>query len=214
MKLLLPQHGIPANVTFAPAAAPPSIRVLAFDPGSTKMGWALICYDLEQCSAIVPKHGLLTGQHLLKERKELQHKFSKAFIILEVYYHIFCRLIETHRPDFVVTEGAFYYRFVQAYASLTLVIHTLRRACHDTLGRDLHEVAPMETKKLVTGISMADKDQIKAALLARANLTIDDTEDAPLAEMSEHEYDAVGHGLTFIARADPYLLLAQAIAKK
>lgn len=182
------------------------ITVLAFDPGIGMMGWCVIQFDLSDGTTKVVAKGLLTGQHLLKERKELQNKFSKSFIILEVYYEIFCQLIEDHKPDFVVTEGAFYHKFAQTYASLSLVIHTLRRACRIKLGIDLYEVAPMETKKEITGNHMADKNQIKQALLTRPGLTIKESPTASLDDVSEHEYDAIGHGLTFISKDLPTVL--------
>lgn len=186
------------------------VRTLAVDPGSGALGWALICYNTTTGTAVVTHRGTLTGQRVLKERKVMQEKFSKAFIILDVYYSIFCQLMDEHQPHYVVSEGAFYHKFAQTYASLTLVIHTLRRACHAKLGTDLYEVAPMETKKLITGKSMADKSQIKAALLAMTNLVIVDSKAAPLEDVTEHEFDAIGHGLTFIARDLPTLLLSAA----
>lgn len=185
------------------------IRILAIDPGVTVLGWALLCYDLVDGNTVVSEHSVLTGQRLLKERKAMQDRFSKSFIVLEVYYQLFCQLIEEHRPDYVVSEGAFYHRFAHTYASLTLVIHTLRRACHDKLGCDIYEVAPMETKKTVTGNNMADKSQIKSALQTRQGLTILETVETPLEEISEHEYDAIGHGLAFIAKELPTVLASQ-----
>jgi len=162
------------------------IRVLAFDPGITSMGWSLLAYDLTTGKAAVLARGTLTGQHLLKERKDMQNKFSKAFIILEVYYEIFCRMLRDYQPQHVVAEGAFHHKFAQTYASLKLVLHTLRRACWDVLGFDLYEIAPMETKKLIAGNHMADKTLIF------------ESDEQPLDNMTEHEYDATGHGLTFI----------------
>ena len=183
-----------------------TIQVLAFDPGVGMMGWCHIQFDLSDGTSVVLRRGLITGQHLLKERKELQNKFSKSFIILEVFFEIFCQLIDECKPDYVVTEGAFYHKFAQTYASLSLVIHTLRRACRIKLGCDLYEVAPMETKKAITGNHMADKNQIKQSLMTRPGLTIKESPTAPLEDVSEHEYDAIGHGLTFIAKDLPTVL--------
>lgn len=188
----------------------PTIRVLAIDPGSGSTGYAVLDYDLNTGHTTVLHHGVWTGARLIKERKEMQTKFSKSFIILDVYYHLFSQMMRTHQPQYVVSEGAFYHRFAQTYASLTLVIHTLRRACHDILDSDIYEVAPMETKKEVAGNHMADKVQIKDALLSRAQLTIVSEATIAIDDLSEHAYDAIAHGLTFITRELPTVLATQA----
>ncbi len=171
-------------------------RILAFDPGSTMMGWCVIDYDNTLHRFNILHHETITGTQLLKQRKTMQAKFTKSFIVLDVYYDIFCQLITTYQPNYIVTEGAFYHRFVQAYASLTLVIHTLRRACWVLQCDNIHEVAPMETKKTITGNSMADKTLIKTCILAMPE--IDNLTDVD--DISEHEFDAIAHGITFIRK--------------
>lgn len=192
------------------AVAKPVIRVLAFDPGIGEMGWALLHYQTATGKVHVAKHGTLVGAKLIKDKKEQWAKFSKSFVTLDAYYCTAVEMLREYEPDEVVVEGAFYHKFAQTFASLTLVIHTLRRACRDVLGKNLHEVAPQETKKTVSGYATADKAKMREAVLTHPDLVIKDSKQYPIAEASEHAIDAIAHGTTFILKTLLTMLVAEA----
>ncbi len=172
-----------------------SVTILAIDPGLGRTGWAVIQYDPATGITRVIATGTLKGDVLFRRRKEIKHLFSKSFCTLDAYEEEFCEMLQKYMPDYVACEGAFYHKFPQAVISLTLMIHVLQRACYAVLKRDFYKIAPMQTKKSVTGSGNADKDVIKAFLLKDV-LVIFEPEFDPDA-LSEHEYDAVAHAVCF-----------------
>lgn len=182
------------------------VRVLAFDPAITDMGWAYILYDTEKKVYVVQETGIIQGSKLTSGMKLYEKRFQKAFMTAMKMYDVIVGLIFKFRPHYIASEGAFYSKFPQAWASLSIVIHTLRRAWYytiesslteavtTTMGDDVYLVAPMETKKIITGKGQADKDQIKAGILKFKNLFI---KSPNKTKLTEHEYDAIGHGVTF-----------------
>lgn len=182
------------------------LRILAFDPAITDMGWAYILFDTEKKIYVVQESGVIHGNKLTAGMQTYQKRFQKSFMTSMKMYDAVVDLIFKFRPQYIASEGAFYSKYPQAWASLSIVIHTLRRAWYytieaslteavnKTMGDDVYLVAPMETKKIITGKGMADKDQMKAGVLAYKNLYIKSPNKKNLAE---HEYDAIGHGVTF-----------------
>lgn len=181
-----------------------TVRILAFDPGITEMGWSVVDFEPLTGKSHVVAAGTLHGQKLVKTDKELKAYFQKPFCVLMAYQKICMDLIRKYKPAHVVSESAFNFRFPQVLVSLTLVIHTIRCAAKDIMMRDIHTVAPMETKKEVAGYHMADKEQIKSSIIAYEGLTF--AEGIDKKEMTEHEYDATGHAICFAKRYLPDIL--------
>lgn len=171
------------------------MRVLSFDPGIDFMGWSVI--DVSETDEVcrVVACGTLLGKDYYKEHPmPLRKKFKRPFIILQSYKKVFRDLISEYKPDAVVSEGAFAHTFIAAAFSLITIIHVLRQACFDVTEKDIHIVAPMQTKVTLTGKSMADKDLIKASVHAHKDIILPkDT-----SGLSEHSYDAIGHGYCYI----------------
>lgn len=168
------------------------------------MGWCVMDYDPAHQTYVVIKTGTLNGHKLIKFEKDIKDHFSKSFCILSAYLKSCRDLITTYKPQYVVSEGAFHSKFPQTLIALTLIIHTIRTACRDVTGRDIFVVAPMETKKEVANHHMADKELIKKSVLKFPSLRFS-SELVP-DDMSEHEFDAVAHGICFIRRCLPNVL--------
>lgn len=174
------------------------IRILSFDPAITKMGWAVSDYSTETDIDHVVKYGLIKGDVVIKEiKKTMMPEFSKQYTILTAYRDLLCMMIREFSPDYVVTEGAFAHRFPRAYASLTLVIDRIRQAAHETLHCDIYQIPPTEIKSIVTGSGIASKDDIRASILGNEKIVFKQSKQNPIAEASEHEFDAIGAGYSF-----------------
>ncbi len=174
---------------------PASITILAIDPGFGRTGWAVVNYDPNSKTTVVIATGTLSGDVLFRRRKEIKHLFSKSFCTLDAYEEEFSEMMQKYMPDYVACEGAFYHKFPAAIISLTLMIHVLQRASYAVLKRDIHKVAPMQTKKSVSGSGNADKDLIKASLLKDPSVVFGSNSHPD--SLSEHEYDAVAHAVCF-----------------
>lgn len=175
------------------------IRVMAFDPAASEMGCCVLDYYPETDNTVVVATMTIHGRKLLKNYKNLRSEFSDAFCIQSAYYYLILEtLLPEYTPTYIVSEGAFHHKFVATMVSLTLVINAIRQAARDWYGRDVNIVAPMETKKLIAKNHMAKKDEIKEAVLKTPNLIFDQTLDHVREMLSEHEYDAIAHGYTFI----------------
>lgn len=184
-----------------------TIRILSFDPGVGQMGWAVTDYDCTTGRSHVLKYGLIKGDQVAKElRKIMLPEFSKQYTVLCAIRDTVKLLMSEYRPDYVVSEGPFAHRFVQAYASLKLVVDRLRQASHEVLNKNTYEVQPTEVKLLIFGKGTANKDEVKAGVLKCKDMTIKASKVNPIEHASEHEIDAIAVGYCFVKRTLPSIL--------
>ena len=189
----------------------PRIRILAFDPAAGEMGWAVIDVDTTTLTKTVFRYGTLRGSQLIRDHKELLQLFPKNFIIMDIIRVCVGSMIREYRPNYVVYESAFVHKFPQAYASLVLVIHSIRQACKTELGRDAASIAPMETKKAIANDHMATKDLIRQKIMRSPTIVIKPTKQNNIADANEHEIDAIAHGCAWTDLRLPTLLMSGAI---
>lgn len=183
------------------------LRILAFDPASGTMGWAVLEYDVKKKRTTVTHHGLVEGEKAAKElRKTMLAEFGRQYTTLCAIRDVLKSLITTVNPDYVTSEGPFAHRFVQAYASLKLVVDRIRQASHEILNQTTHEIQPTEVKADAAGSGTAKKEEVKAGLLAKKDLLFTASTRKSVKDASEHEIDAIGVGYAFIKRRLPALL--------
>lgn len=182
------------------------IRILSFDPGSQFTGYAILDYHIDTGNVHIVTMQTLSGDRLARQYKHtLLPIFGKPFTILDAYYNKFSAIINEYKPKYVISENAFSHLYVSAYASLILVIHTLRRATKDTLGIDVILYQPKEVKRAVTNSGSADKSDMKVSISKNENITAENKHE--LMEMAtDHAIDAVGVGYTFIKLSLPSLI--------
>lgn len=181
-------------------ASLPTIRVLAFDPAATEMGIAVIDHNCITGVSMVQWVETLKGPSLLKYFKHMRPHFSNSFCIQTAYYHYVLEdLLPSWKPDVVVSESAFVGRFPAAMISLAHVIGSIRRAVCAWCNRDIVLIAPTETKSVIANSGRAGKEDIASAIMRNSKIQF-----APgvgnYEFLTEHEYDAIGHGHTFCVR--------------
>lgn len=126
--------------------------ILGIDPGSTVMGYGLIC-----------EHGKkpeLIGLGTLELGKIKDH-----FIRLRRIFEYTIQLIDRFHPDELAIEAPFYGKNIQSMLKLGRAQGV---AISAALSRDLpiFEYAPRKIKMAITGVGSASKEQV-AALLER-----------------------------------------------
>jgi Holliday junction resolvasome RuvABC endonuclease subunit len=170
--------------------------VLAFDPGISYMGWAVLRCDTDNKDITHIASGTIVGTiEYSKEEKDLRRAFKRSFVTLIAYEKAIEELIKLYTPDIVVSEGAFYHKFLNTFASLTLIIHVIRRISCCLIKRDIGIISPAESKNVLTKKSCATKEDMTDALLSLDNfnhLSRDTT--------TEHEVDACAHALAYIKK--------------
>lgn len=176
-------------------------RIMSFDPAISDMGVCVAEFDIEKRTFTILFTKTVSGPKFLKYYKHLRKEFKDAFCVLTALKkYLTEELIPEWKPDYIVTEGAFYHKFVATLISLTLVNDAIRNAARDTIGRDIYVVAPMKTKKSVAARGdVKGKEIIKLAITSHPMILPDNRGIGLWDELSEHEYDAIGHGFSFCA---------------
>ena len=130
------------------ASAEARVRILGIDPGSTVTGFGV----LERAGARV--------QHVAHGTVRQARNASLAERLARLQAAL-AGLIATHRPDVAVVERV----FVAASPRAALVLGHARGvalAAIGSAGLPLHEYAPSQIKRAVTGSGSADKRQVQA----------------------------------------------------
>lgn len=183
------------------------LRIMACDPGLANFGWSVIDYNLTTNVKTVLKYGTITGKSLIKAQKDLLPYFEKRHLILWELEPCLIALIREYEPHYIVSEAAFSHQFPQSYAALMLVIHTLRTAAKNTIGRDIHLIAPRESKKAVSDDGTSDKLAVRDAILANPTIIIRPDRHIPLEDaLSEHACDSIAAGIAFIQNQLPSVI--------
>lgn len=184
-------------------------RVLAFDPAISLAGFAIVDYDDDKNTFTVPYYGVINGDTFFSRKDPLTKEFSRSFCILEKYELHIKDMVNLYKPDLIVCESAFAYKFVAALISLTLVIHTIRRASRYELGKDISTLAPQEVKRLLADYriertkikGIKTKDLTASVVLTHPNIQIVENEQYPLnEEIPSHITDAIGIGVSYFLR--------------
>jgi Holliday junction resolvasome RuvABC endonuclease subunit len=172
-------------------------RIFAVDPATGKSGWAVLdIVSLHPLEINIVKTGQLDGDKLFRLRKEMALIFGRQFSVLDALFSAYCELITEHNPNCVVSEGAFGYNHMSAYIAISMAIYELRRAAHVTINQDVIQIPPTISKKSATGSGGADKDLMRLAYQTSEFLKGIVADDL----ISEHEIDAIWHGVGFIMR--------------
>jgi crossover junction endodeoxyribonuclease RuvC len=126
--------------------------ILGIDPGTTVMGYGLIC-DHARKPELINLGALELG------------KIKDHFIRLRKIFEFTIQLIDRFHPDELAIEAPFYGKNIQSMLKLGRAQGV---AISAALSRDLpiFEYAPRKIKMAITGVGSASKEQV-AALLER-----------------------------------------------
>lgn len=201
-----------------PNKNPNNIRIVAIDPSTTAMGISVLDYDKSLMKTTLQRSLTLYGAKLLKDPEllKLSILFNKQFSTLTgIHLYLLNNIFRVYKPQYIVVESAFCHRaFINAFASLTLTIHEIKRAAMLYYNKDIYLVAPKVVKKEISLNHEASKDDMKDAILHRKDLNITINEKyIDINKMTQHEFDSASHGLCFIRLMLPSILLVNDIVQ-
>lgn len=151
------------------------MKILGVDPGTIKAGYGII---EEQKGAF---HSCAFGTIRLQKFATLPEK-------LEVLYAALDEIMKKHSPDTISIETAFYGKNVQSALKIGYARGAaMLAAIHN--GLPVHEYAPREIKKAVTGNGAASKEQVGYMIKTILNLKA--------TELNLDESDAFGAALCY-----------------
>ena len=172
------------------------IRILAIDPATGKSGYAILDVTFNPLHVKVVTRGTLDGEKLYRTRKQLAQNFDRSYCILDALEEYYRELMAVYQPDIIVSEGAFGYQHLAALISLTQVILILKRIAHSTIGRAVVIIPPTISKLSFAQEGHAGKPEMREAFL---NCPYLDRGENP-ESASEHEIDAISHGIAYVNR--------------
>ena len=173
-------------------------KVLAFDPGITTTGYALLECSTNGSDIVVLKLGEIHPGPVVdkKEFREEVEKYDKRTISLSYLREQIQKLLEKFKPDAVCTEDAFYNpRRPGAFAALCMWICTVRMVCRDYAGKYLVAIPTKTCKKEMTGVGGDSKLPVQQAVVSNKRIIFKDEMDK--LHMSEHQADSIAVGVAF-----------------
>ncbi len=173
------------------------MKIIAFDPGISNIGVAVIDYSkelllIESIDTENLNPDTLNKKSAYRSMSELHgDRFAKIQSLTAQALEI---LIE-NKPDVICCEAPFYnIKRPAAYSALVEIIYALKLTTSSyKLTLPFFMIEPLLIKKIFVGTARADKDVMREAIVAK-ELPLS----KPISEMTEHEIDAVAVGFSFL----------------
>lgn len=171
-------------------------RLLTLDPGLTNAGWVVSEYNFNTKKLHILAMGLIHGNNYaeLKAQERAVQAYGKRMISLAAIRSGFTSIYEEYKPDYVVSENAFFNRFrPAAFVALNDFIGTVRSVLYHQYDEPLYLISPKSIKRAVC-VGDAKKQDIADGIRSNKNITFG-IENIPDVE---HTWDAVGGAYAFI----------------
>ena len=187
-----------------------TIRILSFDPGLSKAGWAVGDFKLQTGQLVINRFGELTPTRTTTHAnmREQVDYFGKRIITLSLLREMIDALFMEYKPDYVVAEGAFFHsKFPTAYAALLQWLTTIELYLFHSHNMPMYKLAPRAIKFCISGHGGSGKINIQDAILAKDAITF--KQKKQVIKLGEHESDAIAVNYTFAIELLPSLLAAR-----
>lgn len=183
------------------------IKILSFDPGLSTSGWNFSLYDpvkkimyIDSCDMLYPNESVNLSKH-----KVSSIRYGTRIMTLDQLRRDIKTLMDTFRPDFVVSEDAFYNPSrPTAYCALVQWITTVSMVLFDEYNHTLFKLAPKIAKQVISGFGGAEKLGVQYAVTHKGDIHFNKT--IKIEELTEHMCDSIGIGYTFIQEILPSIL--------
>lgn len=183
------------------------LRILSFDPGLSTSGWNLSIYDTSTKEMFIEKCGMLFPNEnvTLSKNKINSIRYGSRIMTLDQLRNDIRNLMDIFRPDFVVSEDAFYNPTrPTAYCALVQWLTTVSIVLFDEYQHTLFKLAPKIAKQVISGFGGAEKLGVQYAVTHKQDIKFDKSID--VKNLSEHTCDSIGIGYTFIQEVLPSIL--------
>lgn len=172
------------------------IKILGIDPGVNHTGYSIGLFDPKTDTLNIKEYGVFSASTIAKKNFKQDFKTYGNIISLTVYEQEFEKILDSHHPDYVVSESAFFNpRMPNAFLSLSLCINTIRTILYRRQ-QILYTVAPKEAKQTVS-TATANKAAVQESIHHLKDLSIKHTRSKPQEKMVEHEADSIAIMYTF-----------------
>lgn len=163
------------------------LRILGLDPGTARLGFAIIDFDKNNTLDLVDCGVIET------------HKDKKEELRLVEIRDDLESIIDKFKPDVAVIEQLFFFKNPKTIIPVAQARGVIVELC---AGKGLHiqEYTPLEMKKIITGDGMASKDFVSDVVHRAFDI------DTPIKP--DDAVDAVGLALSFV-RSDLVNLINQ-----
>jgi Holliday junction resolvasome RuvABC endonuclease subunit len=173
-----------------PAHSASIISIVGIDPGSNALGTSILWIDLSCMQIIASSAKTFQGDRLYKgswTAEMFGDRVNRVAGLEQELLHLFKHV----QPYMIASESPFINsRFPQAGLALTEVICGIRRAVmRFDMWKSLYLIDPPTVKNAVGARGNADKDKVKAAVIALPDLRY--SGDVSLADLDEHSVDAL-----------------------
>jgi crossover junction endodeoxyribonuclease RuvC len=162
------------------------LRVLGIDPGTARLGYAILDFDINNKSLLLINCGIIQTS-----------KNDSDSTRLKIIRNDLIKLIEEFQPRVASVEKLFFFKNPKTIIPVAQARGVILETC-ETKGIQLFEYTPLEMKKIITGQGKAEKSLVSEIIHRELKLATKITPDDAV--------DAVGLAIC-VTRADAYKLL-------
>lgn len=166
-------------------------RMMAFDPGTTSFGAAVLDVDLNDNYTFNVVDGVtFNGAPGVKVYMDTANSIDECEARLRYIYPQLLAYMREYHPDHLSTERPFTYKNPGTFAKLVSAVNLIIRAATEYDPQlVLTQLSPQEAKKFFNANGPDSKERVKQALIASPSISL------PARSMSEHVYDAISVGV-------------------
>lgn len=164
--------------------------IVGIDPGTTKLGFALLHYNVDNFEIVGCEAETLLGEKL-PGSDWLESMYGSRFRRIEAYRSALKYRFDIANPVIIASESPFInVKRPAAYGALTEIVYAIKLAVveHNSW-RPLHLLPPSMVKNAVGAKGNADKDAMRIALNKLFVIASTCTKDT--SQLDEHSIDAL-----------------------
>ena len=152
------------------------LKILSFDPGLSLSGWNLSHYNTNDKVMRIEECGMLHPNEDVGKNKINLTRYGTRIMTLDQLRVDIRTLMDKYRPDFVVSEDAFYNPSrPMAYCALVQWLTTVSMVLFDEYNHTLFKLAPKIAKQVISGFGGAEKLGVQQGISNKKDIVFNKT---------------------------------------
>jgi len=174
-----------------PEQSPRTAVIVGIDPGSDKLGFCTITFDIETMQIVKTTARTLVGSKLMPSHSWAAELHGDRLVRIVALKEAIIELLREANPIQITIESPFYNsKRPMAFQALVQVLTALTEAVIEyDVWKTPFLIDPPTVKKAVGAAGNADKFKVRDSVLALPNLFFEGP--VPLEEIDEHSIDAI-----------------------